>query len=731
MKHPTLKTWHKIIVIIFAFLAIILFAAPRVAKWYVVKKSPELIGRKVSIDKIRLNYFSGVLRLKDFTLFESDNEKPFLSFEEFLVNLDYLPLTHRELKISKVKLDKFFCHVDQKGKEFNFSDMLPEKDTLAKEEKQVKDSSVKSMILTFNDIHINDSRLEYSDLLLDNHIEIEDFDFRIPGFTLNSGSTELALKFDIEQGGVLSTNLVFDQIDSTYALQLKLDSFNLDIAVPYLKTAMIFNDINGYFSNDIYIRGDLHHLLQFNVKGWTRLSNLEMIDKENRKSFSLEKLYIDIDNFLFETKDIRLNEVSMEKLYALVEREDSVLNIASMIKHKRTKEERDVKKDERKKARNNAPAFLLEIKDFDLDKGEISFIDNSMDEPFEALIHDISIKSKDIKGKSSPIAVNFNAILNESGEIESFFSLKNMETKDMTLDFSLEKFAMKDIEPYMFYYFGYPVESGFLNFNTSNHFTTNHLTSDNNIYVRQFKLGDADKSEAEKKLPLKLAVGILTNKDGEIEIELPIESEGEETSIKNLGHIIGQAFGNFIGKVVASPNAALASSISSHPEKLEDIEFGLLEEVPDKDNMEVLDLVIEVLEEKPEMDVQLVYTVDSNVYQDTLARLFTEEAYMKSKRDKNQPTDEELLKFVSRKTKTKDSSVEDLDELCRQYAGPEYLSEKMADMRTRQVDYVNDYLNSNSNISRDRYKINTQTSDTILKDSSTAKFLIKFNVEDN
>jgi hypothetical protein len=59
MKRSLLKRWHKIILGIIFFFSIILFAAPRIAKWYIVKHSIDLIGRTLEIDKIRINYFTG------------------------------------------------------------------------------------------------------------------------------------------------------------------------------------------------------------------------------------------------------------------------------------------------------------------------------------------------------------------------------------------------------------------------------------------------------------------------------------------------------------------------------------------------------------------------------------------------------------------------------------------------------------------------------------------------
>ena len=70
MAKISLKRCHKILLGIILFFAVILFAAPRIGKWYVVKHSKQLIGRSLLIDKIRLNYFTGTLRINNLKLFE-------------------------------------------------------------------------------------------------------------------------------------------------------------------------------------------------------------------------------------------------------------------------------------------------------------------------------------------------------------------------------------------------------------------------------------------------------------------------------------------------------------------------------------------------------------------------------------------------------------------------------------------------------------------------------------
>ncbi len=123
-----MKTWHikkryKIISGIILFIAILLFAAPRIARWYIVKNSLELTGRKLEIKKIRINYFTGTVRIYGAALYETDSKTVFLSFNQLKVNLDYLPLLRNEIFVKNISLDDPFIEVLQKSDKFNFSDL--------------------------------------------------------------------------------------------------------------------------------------------------------------------------------------------------------------------------------------------------------------------------------------------------------------------------------------------------------------------------------------------------------------------------------------------------------------------------------------------------------------------------------------------------------------------------------------------------------------------------------
>ncbi len=66
------------------------------------------------IEKIRLNYFSGALKIKNLVLYENDSSSTFLSFEGLKVNIDYIPLFRREVRISEVTFNELYGQAELK-----------------------------------------------------------------------------------------------------------------------------------------------------------------------------------------------------------------------------------------------------------------------------------------------------------------------------------------------------------------------------------------------------------------------------------------------------------------------------------------------------------------------------------------------------------------------------------------------------------------------------------------
>lgn len=701
-----LKIWQKVLSLVFVIIFILLFSAPRIARIYIEKNSTELIGRKLEIDKIRLNYITGAVKLGNLKLYKTDAQTIFVSFKKLLVNIDYWPFLRKEIVVSKIKLDKFYTQVEQEGSYFNFSDMIPQKDSLSKEEPVTDTLKKDSKTITINNILLSNCQIKYTDLLLDHAISLDDLNLTIPGFSIGKGTTRLAFGFSLSHGGNLQSSLSFNQSDSSYAVNLKLDSLNLDVIEPYVKESMAIGNINGYFSNDLSIAGNLQHIMQIRLKGWNKLEAIEIKDTTNRRILSFDEFKIDIDTVLLGENEIKLNEISLLNPYFLVELIDSTNNWSALMiaDEKTTPDTSQAEKDSTEATTD----FSYSLSSLNFENGKVEFNDKTLNYPFNAVLHDINIQSKEVSSTSQDIDLKFSALFNDAAELKSNLNINMQNMQDIKLDFNLVKFPLKDIEPYMLHYFGYSVGSGFLNFSTDNTLTSTTLKSDNNLYVRNFILDKLNNNDAVYKLPIKLAIGVMSDKEGIIDLDVPVESDEENTTIGNLGRIVLRTFSNLIVKAATSPVDFLANIYGINSDELNSISMEISEDKPKESELAKLDVLAKILNDKPQLQLNMSYNLDELNYADSIATNKVRQQYIKDK-STAKPLNDSLLRVYVLKKSVKTDTNNTIQQLCINLIGKEKLMASYDSVVYDHVDFVRDYFYSIKNITPNRLTINTTT----------------------
>jgi len=718
MKTRRFKLWQKILLVLVSFIVLVLFLAPRIAKRYVINNSDKLIGRMLDIDKIRLNYFSGALKIKSLVLYEEDKNSTFVSFEKLKVNLDYWPLFKREVRFSEITLNELYSQVEQRGEWFNFSDLTEASDSTQQVDPDEEEVTTKEAFgITINNINLVDCQILYSDLLLDHTITLQDIDLHIPGFALRSGSTDLAVDFDFVKGGSLYSALSFNQVDSTFALNLQLDSLNVDIIEPYIKQSLNIAEINGYFSNNIILGGNLQHIADINMSGWNQIDALHIIDHQERNILSFKQFKLLIDTLLLDRNQIRLGQISLVDPLIIFELIDTTNNWMAMMVLQDSIQKDTVVTDI--SAVSDEHEFDISMRHLSLQDGKIVFYDKTLSQDFESEIHNINIESRDLGTSAEEVRINLTAELNQTAKILSGIVVNPRQMDDLEIEFELQHFVMNDIEPYMQHYFGYPIEEGLLNFKTRNDISGMNISSDNNILVRQLELGKPDKKDAQIKLPLRLALGILSDRSGIIDLDIPVRISDKETSIENLWKIILRTIGNLFVKAATSPVDMLSSLYDADPEKLKEIKVGMFDRIPGDDGLESLDLIAKILYERPKLRVGFIYAMDKEVFTDTLSYIKAVESFREKEKDEAlsnlDPLPDSLLEAFLRNELSGSEVPENtsLENLFTHYTKMNNLAAQYDSTRLEQTDFINDYLRENKSVPPDRISFSYEVPDSM------------------
>ncbi|MBS4097257.1 MAG: DUF748 domain-containing protein [Sulfuricella sp.] len=139
------------------------------------------------------------------------------------------------------------------------------------------------------------------------------------------------------------------------------------------------------------------------------------------------------------------------------------------------------------------------------------------------------------------------------------------------------KAAVKGIDltpfnPYAAKYAGYAIEKGKLSLDVSYHIENRKLDAQNSLFLDQLTFGERVASPTATQLPVLLAVALLKNSKGEIDLHLPIGGSLDDPQF-SVGEVIGKVIGNLIWKTVSAPFTFLASLFGGDSEALGWLEF--------------------------------------------------------------------------------------------------------------------------------------------------------------
>ena len=126
--------------------------------------------------------------------------------------------------------------------------------------------------------------------------------------------------------------------------------------------------------------------------------------------------------------------------------------------------------------------------------------------------------------------------------------------------------------PYSGKYAGYAIEKGKLSLNVAYKLENNQLAAENRLFIDQFTFGEKIESPDATKLPVNLAISLLKNNRGEIDLNLPISGSLDDPQF-SIGGLIVKVIVNLFVKAVTSPFALLGSMFGGGDE-LSNIEFA-------------------------------------------------------------------------------------------------------------------------------------------------------------
>jgi hypothetical protein len=164
--------------------------------------------------------------------------------------------------------------------------------------------------------------------------------------------------------------------------------------------------------------------------------------------------------------------------------------------------------------------------------------------------------------------------------------------------------------PYSGHFAGYKIEKGKLSVDIDYKIENRKLTAAHKVVIDQLELGERVESPDAIKLPIKIAVALLKDRNGVIDLDLPVTGSLDDPQFK-IGPLIWKAVVNLLVKVATAPFAMLGRLFGGG-EQMNYIDFHAGSAVLEPAEHDKLSSLVKALKEKEklELDVPVTYSPD-------------------------------------------------------------------------------------------------------------------------
>jgi hypothetical protein len=142
---------------------------------------------------------------------------------------------------------------------------------------------------------------------------------------------------------------------------------------------------------------------------------------------------------------------------------------------------------------------------------------------------------------------------------------------DMKLDF--RNIELTSITPYSGYFAGYQIRKGKLAVELTYRIKDRKLDAGHHVVVDQLELGDKVDSPEATTLPVRLAIALLKDRNGVIDLNLPVTGSLDDPKFR-LGPLIWKVFVNLIVKVATAPFSFIGSLFGGNDTQVNQIVFA-------------------------------------------------------------------------------------------------------------------------------------------------------------
>lgn len=590
------RFWLIAAVLLYALVGYL--AVPPLAKHFVIGYIQDDLGRSARIADINFDPFKLDLDVKGFELDDTDAVR-LAGFDRLQVDFKLASLWRRAWTFGQIRLTRPYLFFE------NTADGQSRLDRLLADAGGGKSAPAKSSAplpaFAIAGLSINHGEVDFVDRgitpaakasVRELEVELDRIDSRNGTLIPLSASGNLARGGRIEVRGKLGLLPAV-----TFQGKAHTHEVPLSVGQAYAQQAARVLIDGGIIDSNIEI--DMPAGKPAELSGQLSVSGLDV--KNTMKQEPLlgwDKL--DIEQFDLDAGGLKISRLDFTGLSArVIVFADHSSNLSALTVEKSTPESPG-------KQGGGAPAFAINIGGISIKDSALDYSDLSLPLPFAARVAKLKgTVSALTTGSTEPANVSLEGQVDEYGlaRIDGALDLFD-PARHMDIDMEFRNLLMSSLTPYSILFAGYKIDEGKLK--TKLHYTIDagQLQAQNSLVISDLKLGEKVEQPGAADLPLALAVALLKDSNGVIDIDVPVSGDVNDPQF-DIGGVIRKALAGVITKVVGAPFRLLGRLIGMHSEDLGEFQFlaGRSDLTPPE--MEKVSQLEKALAKRPQLVIEI------------------------------------------------------------------------------------------------------------------------------
>ena len=275
------------------------------------------------------------------------------------------------------------------------------------------------------------------------------------------------------------------------------------------------------------------------------------------------------------------------------------------------------------------PGFRYDIRSFRLKNGYMFFADESIKPVFRVAVTDLNGAVQGVSnepGRYASLVLNGRAARTGSLRARGQLAFPDpRQNNDVSLVF--RNIPLNATNPYTMTFAGYQIDDGRIDVDLRYVTKNGELQGKNRFVIKKIKLGEPVPDYQGTRLPLGLAIALLEDSDGMIDVNIPVKGNVNEPEF-SVGHLVWQAVKTVLANVVTAPFRALGALMGI--ENIDAIAFVPGESALPLEGDEQLVKIAEYLAKRPKAKLVIDGTYDPAVDSAELARAMADTAILEA-----------------------------------------------------------------------------------------------------